>query len=204
MRAGRAECLQMEAQKHLSIESNIECGKGRLTIFIMAGEPTLPRLAWNPLIESFSNHPQKKRGRVNSDALSSDPPLFSSDDDPNAENYTYIRRKKKYKGPWYQQLPASDSSHDSHEQENVKKGKRAFERQYDSGVFMGSDGTDIDEPMEELELEPPASVPCLPRTVPAYNHVPHGWNEVDRSSEDLARSQIDLCIENGNETIDLS
>ena len=170
----------------------------------MAEEPTLPRLVWNPLKESFSSHLQKKRGRVNSDALSSDPPLFSSDDDPSAENYTHIRRKKKYRGPWYQQLPASDSSHDQHEQESARKGKRVFERQFDSGVWMGSDGTDMDEPSEELELKTPASVTVWPRTVPVYNHVAHAWNQVERSSEELAQSQIDMCIENGNETIDLS
>lgn len=52
--------------------------------------------------------------------------------------------------PWYRQIPASDpSTQDSQENESMKKGKRKFERQFDSGVSLGSDGTEADE--EELD-----------------------------------------------------
>jgi hypothetical protein len=163
----------------------------------MAGEPTLPKLAWDPVTESFSNNRRRKRV-LSSPPVSSDPAIFSSDDDPSAENYTQERRKKKYRGPWYQQQPASDSgSLDQNENDQQKKGKRKLERQYDSGIFMGSDGTDIDEVMENLpNMRGPALSLRLSRVAQTERPIP--------SPEDLARAQIDRCLEEGEESIDLS
>lgn len=75
---------------------------------------------------------------------SSDPALFSSDETPDAENYTggKRRRKKTYAGTWWgeklstsragSQGPSSNGS-----SRRVKK--RQFTRNFDSGIFMNSD-----------------------------------------------------------------
>ncbi|KAG7138509.1 hypothetical protein HYQ45_004381 [Verticillium longisporum] len=70
----------------------------------MADEPSLPRLpaiSWNEHTQSFSNNPRKRgRARRSSNATplfnnSSDPAVFSSDDDPALDNYVEGRRKKR-------------------------------------------------------------------------------------------------------------
>jgi hypothetical protein len=162
--------------------------------FKMADELSLPQLAWNPATESFSNDRPRKRARLSSPPVSSDPALFSSDDDPSAENYTHGRRKQKYRGPWYRQQPASDQ--EGHE--TRKKSKRTFERQFDSGVWLGSDGTDVDEATEGLQsINKTWNLPVRPsRTTQTRDEPP--------SPEVLARGQIELCLEDGNESIDLS
>ena len=165
----------------------------------MADELSLPKLAWNPTSESFSNHRPRKRVRLSSPPVSSDPVLFSSDDDPSAENYTQGRRKQKYRGPWYRLQPASDQdSQESQGHENRKKSKRTFERQFDSGVWLGSDGTDVDEATEGLQsINETWNLPVRPSRVAQTRDKPP-------SPEVLARGQIELCLEDGNETIDLS
>ena len=163
----------------------------------MADEPSLPRLAWNPATESFSTDSSRKRVRL-SPPISSDPPIFSSDDDPSSENYTHGRRKQTYKGPWYSQQRASDQ--DSQEtRENSKKSKRVFERQFDSGVWLGSDGTDVDEAMEGFQSinNESLNLPVRQSSAPQTKDEP-------TSPEALVRDQIELCLEEGNETIDLS
>jgi hypothetical protein len=163
----------------------------------MADDLPLPRLAWNPTTESFSKNPPRKRVRPSSPPISSDPPIFSSDDDPSADNYsTQARRKKKFRGPWYRQRPASDEgSQDSNEHDQKKR--RKFERQFDSGVFMGSDGTDMDESMEEFESGP-ASLPLR------QSRVTRQSEKAAPTPETLARGQIQRCLEEGDESIDLS
>jgi hypothetical protein len=165
----------------------------------MADEPSLPKLALNTATESLSNDRPRKRVRISSPAVSSDPAIFSSDDDPSAENYTQGRRKQKYRGPWYRQQPASDQeSQESHRRETRKKSKRTFERQFDSGVWLGSDGTDVDEATEGLEsINETWNLPVRPsRSTQTRDEPP--------SPEALARGQIELCLEDGNESIDLS
>ena len=160
----------------------------------MADELSLPKLAWNPASEPFSNDRPRKRVRLSSPPVSSDPALFSSDDDPSAENYTQGRRKQKYRGPWYRQQPASDQEgHETH-----KKPKRTFERQFDSGVWLGSDGTDVDEATEGLQsINETWNLPVRPSRATQTKDEPP-------SPEVLARGQIELCLEDGNESIDLS
>jgi len=163
----------------------------------MAEELHLPRRAWDPKTESFSDNPPRKRVRLSSPPISSDPAFFSSDDDPSVDNYhTQERHKKKFRGPWYRQRPALDEgSLDSHEY-GQKKSKRKFERQFDSGVFMGSDGTDMDDATEEFEPEP-ASLPLRqPRVIQTQKAAP--------TLEELAQGQIQRCLEDGDESIDLS
>jgi hypothetical protein len=164
----------------------------------MADEPTLPRLAYNPVTELFSNNPPRKRVRHSSPPISSDPAIFSSDDDPSAENYTKERSKKKFRGPWYRQVPASESGlQDAHENEPRKKSKRRFERQFDSGVFLGSDGTDVDEAPEGIEFVNASALPLRSSRIAQTRHL-------ELSPEELARGQIQRCLEDGTEGIDLS
>ncbi|KAL6865586.1 hypothetical protein ACO1O0_001680 [Amphichorda felina] len=161
-------------------------------------EPSLPRLpavSWDEHSQSFSNNP-KKRGRFpprQSGASilsfnSSDPAVFSSDDDPALDNYVEGRRKKRYVGSWFQQQPASSDSAFG-EPVPQPKTKRTLARQLDSGVFLGSDGTECDD---MLELEIPPRLPQLERAVaPRMSE-----------SECLLQERIQLCLENGDETID--
>ena len=168
----------------------------------MADELSLPRLAWNPVAKSISNNRPRKRVRLSSPPISSDPALFSSDDDPSSENYTQGRRKQKYRGPWYSQQPASD--HDSQESQesqvhqDPKRGKRSFERQFDSGVWLGSDGTDSDEMIESFQ--------SINETwkLPVRSSRSTQTKDEPPSPEQLARAQVELCLEEGNESIDLS
>jgi hypothetical protein len=168
---------------------------------VMADEPTLPplpKLSWDHVTNSFANHRTRKRVR-SSPPVSSDPALFSSDDDPSADNYTQERRKRKYRGPWYQQRPAEGGSQGVIEL-GLKKGKRPFERQYDSGVFMGSDGTETDEIMEtigDFQFKRPK--------LPWKNARPTvQFEKLVSPAEELARGQILRCLEAGDESIDLS
>jgi hypothetical protein len=161
--------------------------------------PTLPKVSWDPITESFANHRTRKRVRSSPPPVSSDPAIFSSDDDPSVDNYTQERRKRKYRGPWYQQIPAEPST--SEVTDSVtKKGKRPFERQYDSGIFMGSDGTEIDEMMEALE-DVQFKKPRLPSK---HSRPPFHIEKPVPPTEELARAQIERCLENGEEIIDLS
>lgn len=162
----------------------------------MAEDISLPGLSWDPVTDSILNHRPRKRARF-SPVASSDPPIFSSDDDPSAENYTEDRRKKIFRGPWYRHQTMPDSEYLNRDH---KKSKRTFERQYDSGVWLGSDGTDIDEAIESLE-----GVSCATAGLPLRpsDEVPPRRN-LTPSPEELAQRQIDLCLETGNETIDLS
>ncbi|KIW15260.1 hypothetical protein PV08_05305 [Exophiala spinifera] len=75
---------------------------------------------------------------------SSDPALFSSDEQaPGAENYTDRRRKKRtFKGSWWDRHPAREGLRKSARQ------KREFTRNFDSGIFMGSQ----DESGEDHDL----------------------------------------------------
>src|SRR4051794_30610630 len=65
-------------------------------------------------------------------ATSSDPALFSSDEPaPSAELYSAKRRKDKWRGTWWGERLRAE----------VAREKRLFKRSYDSGIWMGSEGT---------------------------------------------------------------
>jgi hypothetical protein len=163
----------------------------------MADEPKLPKLPSRPAGEPFLNNRPHKRVRLSSPpVISSDPPVFSSDDDPSAENYTRERRKKKYRGPWFHQKLASDAGDD---EQRLGRGKRKFERQFDSGVFMGSDGTEMSDVAEDLEPEPGALTQGFSRvSAPSMSQLSIS------PEEERAQELIQGYLEDGNENIDLS
>lgn len=169
-------------------------------------EPTLPRFPASKAADAFFG-PSRKRARPdifdgsNGGSTtpahqlmlnnSSDPAVFSSDDDPALDNYApdpatggHTRKKKRYVGAWFAQHPAStDSTFDGGEHTGYRDGqggdqgdeedgplpnmrqrspvrlrqanlpiissplrpqaKRAFERQFDSGIYMDRDGAGL-------------------------------------------------------------
>jgi len=67
-------------------------------------------------------------------ATSSDPALFSSDEQaPSAEDYACKRRKKQYPGTWWGERLRKNNAGEHSE--------RQFRRNFDSGIFMGSEGS---------------------------------------------------------------
>src|SRR5271155_2636469 len=76
----------------------------------------------------------RKRTRLDYEpATSSDPAVFSSDEQaPSAESYSSKRRKDKWTGTWWG-AKARDATTNR---------KRSFRRNFDSGIYMGSEGTD--------------------------------------------------------------
>ena len=168
----------------------------------MAEEPTLPVLP-GPLKPIFGD--ARKRKTYAASALfsnSSDPAVFSSDDDPALDNYVHGRRKKRYVGTWFDQHPASSDSVDSAMGDDMtpprkRPRQRQFRRQLDSGVWMppqGGASTDTDDCMD---LEPPTpKLALLPSSAP----VPGPRYSPEEIS---AQNAIQNCIDNGVEEVDL-
>jgi hypothetical protein len=161
----------------------------------MAEEPSLPQLP-------HGNENGLKRVRLNarsdSPVISSDPPLFSSDDDPSAENYAGGgRQKKRFRGPWYSQrpLPMRDAP---------AKITRKFERNFDSAVFMGSDSTEADEDAEfSSRIEPPGFSSSSQLQV-AMRPPPAPQTVIEPTPEMLAEEYMQSFLDSRGATIDLS
>lgn len=101
------------------------------------------------------NHQSRKRSTryyelrddddANSSSIhtSSDPALFSSDETPDAENYSGSKRRKKktYTGTWWGErfLSTGSRSRRASSSASSRKVKRKFARNFDSGIFMNSD-----------------------------------------------------------------
>ncbi|KAI1211896.1 uncharacterized protein F4807DRAFT_380459 [Annulohypoxylon truncatum] len=172
----------------------------------MAEEPTLPKLpavSWDFETETFSNTRKRARNRGEPPAPpmfnnSSDPAVFSSDDDPQLENYTEGRhRKKRYIGSWFQQHLASSDSTFGESIQPVPKTNRTFERQFDSGVWMGSDiSVDTeDDTIVDIEMPTQSKLLQLRHARPVATISP---------SEAAAREKIQAAIDQGVQSIDLS
>ncbi|KAI1137399.1 hypothetical protein F5Y05DRAFT_69598 [Hypoxylon sp. FL0543] len=169
----------------------------------MAEEPTLPKLptvSWDFETQTFAN--TRKRARDGQPSLpvfsnSSDPAVFSSDDDPGIENYTQGRhRKKRYIGSWFQQHPASSDSTFSEISRPLPKTRRTFKRQLDSGVWMGSDNSvDTDDDTTTDIKVPAESKLQLKHARPVVTMSP---------GEASAREVIQGAIDTGSQVIDLS
>ncbi|KAH7013575.1 hypothetical protein EDB80DRAFT_375998 [Ilyonectria destructans] len=167
----------------------------------MSDEPSLPHMpaavSWDEQSQSFSNNPRKRvrqQGPNHAPSLkynSSDPAIFSSDDDPALDNYVEGRRKKRYVGSWFQQHPTSSDSTFG-ESIQVPKQRRQWTRQLDSGVFLGSDGNESDDMMDQLEIPPRPRLPQLDRA--AVRRI--------SKAEQSARDKVRACLDQGQETID--
>lgn len=165
----------------------------------MSDEPTLPRLpavSWDERSQSFSNNP-RKRGRLtnanngpSSAFNSSDPAVFSSDDDPAIDNYVEGRKKRRYVGTWYNQHPTSSDSTFGDSNPNPRP-KRTWARQLDSGIFLASD----DAESETMSECPP--IPSQPRLrqleVRPRRHL--------NAAELQARKRIQEYVESGTEDV---
>lgn len=160
-------------------------------------EPTLPPYptgAWN----EAALPPNKRKRSITSQLFSdsSEPAIFSSDDDPAAENYQngQARNKRQYVGLWDRKFPVLEA------ESSASRTKRKFERQVDSGVFLGSD-TSADNDSDDWLLLPAAST--LPG--PQFIQVPRSSQTTLLSgAEAAAQRVIHQCFVTGNETIDLS
>lgn len=157
-------------------------------------EPTLPEYpSRNDLgYEDSQPQPLSKRKRSYASHMfsdSSEPAIFSSDNDPAAENYFQgPRQKKQYRGTWDDQQPIDATSGQS----SAARGKRKFERQVDSGVFMGSDDLDPDFP------PPPAA-----SRMPQFNSISSQRSNLD-APESRALRIIRQCVDGGRLNVDLS
>ncbi|POS76736.1 hypothetical protein DHEL01_v204870 [Diaporthe helianthi] len=174
--------------------------------------PPQPAVSWDAQTQSFAKRKRSTASQVLSD--SSDPAIFSSDDDPALDNYVQGRHKKKrYVGSWFQQRPASSDSGLSvgpgPTQRHGSRSKRPFVP-VDSGVFMGSDSS-MDDILDNLPPARPNNVVFPPATTtkrpPAsqLTQVPR-LSQKGRLSEAEAKAQeiIRQCIDRGIEAVDLS
>lgn len=127
-------------------------------------EPTLPGIPRFPDVyrgnKTVVN--SRKRPHIQDASLflstSSDPAVFSSDDDPALENVS--RRKKRYVGSWFQQFPNSSDSALGEDMPPppshvLPKRKRTLRRQFDSGVYMGHGGA-----LDSSDAEPDSGSSC--------------------------------------------
>ncbi|KAA8570113.1 hypothetical protein EYC84_002445 [Monilinia fructicola] len=168
----------------------------------MAEELFLPRLNRGNISSSTSatTNLSRKRVRDTPPPDSSDPPIFSSDDDPSVEKYSQKRRKQRFRGPWFDQQLASDSAIEDEpvDRKVPIRNKRTFSKKVDSGVFMGSDGTDVDDAMTENGKKVwPANNNVVPS--PLKSRI-----TLDIPKDIHAQRKIERCLENGEEYIDLS
>ncbi|QSZ32371.1 hypothetical protein DSL72_001945 [Monilinia vaccinii-corymbosi] len=167
----------------------------------MADELSLPRLTRdNTPSTSAKTNLSRKRVRDTPPPDSSDPPIFSSDDDPSVEKYSQKRRKQRFRGPWFDQQIASDSAIEDEplDRKIPIRNKRTFSKKVDSGVFMGSDGTDVDDiVMENGKKAWPAEDTASPSLL-------RSRITLDTPKDIHAQKKIEKCMEDGEEYIDLS
>ena len=119
-------------------------------------DPVLPsRSSYDrpPMHRNSSN----KRGLDKFYAFSSDPALFSSDDLPtsSADNYLQHRDKRQHRRAWYEE---EESAKRFSEQDYGRKPRERgpFQRNFDSGVWLGDDETPSSDGPESEEAQLPA------------------------------------------------
>ena len=150
---------------------------------------------------------------------SSDPAVFSSDDNAiSLDDYASKRRKNQWKGTWWgERVKRMDGS---------RRSQREFKRNYDSGIFMGSEGTEssfdddffddfvnkqVNGPLQSLVKEKVTSSAGSETGVDPQpgNQATDGSSSRDRlyprnPVSERVRTIIHQCLEDGNETADLS
>jgi hypothetical protein len=181
-------------------------------------EPELPPLSQSSVAD-LSTRPRpsflltRKRTRSDYDdepATSSDPATFSSDETaPGAENYASGKRKKHtFRGSWWDKHPVKDGFRRS------ERKKREWKRNFDSGIFMGSESEDplsSDSFTMEDELLNDQKFAARPRAtflspIKSSNSTPKGKVRVQQMSEEHQRvcDIVRQCLENGQEDVDIS
>jgi hypothetical protein len=173
----------------------------------MADEPTLPRLP-PPLLRKGRKRRRVDYGSASVPNTSSDPAVFSGDEDPALDNYMHTdRRKKRYVGAWFDQHPASSDlaiGDDMRRSMLPPPPPRQLRRQLDSGVWMGQDDSTDNDDFPEPELRPSKIVTPSKISAPPMTPSPIS---VQRSrytaSERHAQRIIQECIDEGKEEVDL-
>ncbi|KAH0844193.1 hypothetical protein FOPE_08797 [Fonsecaea pedrosoi] len=189
-------------------------------------EPELPPLSWST--RATVPHapsrlaPPLSRKRTHSDredepAVSSDPALFSSDETaPGAENYALGKRKKRtFKGSWWDCHPAEPGT-----REGLRE-RRQFKRNFDSGIFMGSESDDLlssdaitieeeflrdqrEDKDNSEQTEPFSSWPAQSEPNNLRRKLAPGiMVEIPKEHEEVCKI-IRQCLDHGKENVDLS
>ena len=104
--------------------------------------PTLPK---SPIQSTVS----MSRKRDRNDFLSSDGPLFSSDDLPSssADNYLQPRSKRQYQRSWFESEDPAKLEEESFRyssEPKLPRSHRPLTRGFDSGIWLGSDETNAE------------------------------------------------------------
>ena len=143
--------------------------------------------------------PYFSRKRTRSDfalTTSSDPALFSSDDiTPDAANYAAKRQRGQRTGTWWQSedLPV--------------RRKRSFRRNFDSGIFLGSEETveSLDQEFLNDYAKEEGSEP-LRQSLKDKRNAPESELEMTarHGRFDLVVDIVKRCLERGQEDVDLS
>jgi hypothetical protein len=130
---------------------------------------------------------------------SSDPALFSSDEQaPGAENYVAGRRKKRtFKGSWWDRHPPTEAGRRSSR-------KREFTRNFDSGIFMGSEGSV--EPLSSDSFGMEEELMRGQQKGPEADHRVQSFKSavvIPKEHEQVC-AIVRACLDNGKEDVDLS
>ena len=146
-------------------------------------------------------------------AASSDPALFSGDEGAvGAEDYSIKKKKKKmYTGSWWNHRMKANSNDRA----------REFKRNYDSGIFMGSEGSEppSSDSLDSLEEELMHDMRQKAFDQPGVSQVPAVRREPIRRSlslpfkastsevpheHDQVMRVVQRCLDRGKESVDLS
>jgi len=141
----------------------------------------------SPHVANFPGSPPLDPRHRGLSPTSSDCPLFSSDDPidgADITNYESPRFKRKRAGPWWERDVSSPLGASK---------KTKFSRNFDSGVWMMSDGSDS---LSAIDSEPPS--PALSRQAP----VPRATRPMS-DAEACLHHILDRGIESNNTTYEL-
>lgn len=163
-------------------------------------EPTLPTLPDYPSdmeldhqqVETFPSGKRKRSYQLHMFSDSSEPAIFSSDNDQAAENYIQgPRQKKQYRGAWDHQQPLDSLPGGSTSSQGPRASRRKLQP-VDSGVFMGSSDS-----IDEALYFPPPPASRWQQLTTSTSHSP----------EARALLKIQQCVDEGDQRaqrVDLS
>ena len=135
---------------------------------LLPNDPVLPTtLPFRPSPETRTA--SNKRDLDDLFAMSSDPPLFSSDDLPaaSAENYLQPRDKSQHRRAWYEEEESAKRVCLRGSRRTPRE-KGPFQRNFDSGVWLGSDDS-LPSEGPESESVPQCSATARPSSSLSYD-----------------------------------